>query len=71
VAYGLFHPVAGVRQDTVAFFNRLDQHPVSDARPTLASLFSHFLNPAIQILIPPPFFGASIVLDWARLYSVA
>ncbi|KAF9927455.1 hypothetical protein FBU30_003254 [Linnemannia zychae] len=27
VAYGLFHPVAGVRQDTVAFFNRLDQHP--------------------------------------------
>ncbi|KAF9101080.1 hypothetical protein BGX29_006015 [Mortierella sp. GBA35] len=27
VAYGLFHPIAGVRQDTVAFFNRLDQHP--------------------------------------------
>ncbi|KAF9585446.1 hypothetical protein BGW38_002360 [Lunasporangiospora selenospora] len=27
VAYGLFHPIASVRSDTVAFLNRLNQHP--------------------------------------------
>ncbi|KAF9337706.1 hypothetical protein BG006_003342 [Podila minutissima] len=27
VAFGLFHPMASVRNDTVAFFNRLNQHP--------------------------------------------
>ncbi|KAF9350670.1 hypothetical protein BGX26_011207, partial [Mortierella sp. AD094] len=27
VAYGLFHPALSVRCDTVAFFNRLNQHP--------------------------------------------
>ncbi|KAG0246558.1 docking domain of Afi1 for Arf3 in vesicle trafficking-domain-containing protein [Mortierella sp. GBAus27b] len=27
VAYGLFHPSASVRNDTVAFFNKLNQHP--------------------------------------------
>ncbi|KAF9150321.1 hypothetical protein BGX20_005736, partial [Mortierella sp. AD010] len=27
VAYGLFHPAPSVRCDTVAFFNRLNQHP--------------------------------------------
>ncbi|KAF9114811.1 hypothetical protein BGX27_009759 [Mortierella sp. AM989] len=27
IAYGLFHPIPTVRSDTVAFFNRLNQHP--------------------------------------------
>ncbi|KAF9196731.1 hypothetical protein BGZ50_007895 [Haplosporangium sp. Z 11] len=27
IAYGLFHPLASVRNDTVQFFNRLNQHP--------------------------------------------
>ncbi|KAK3819816.1 MAG: docking domain of Afi1 for Arf3 in vesicle trafficking-domain-containing protein [Benniella sp.] len=27
IAYGFFHPSANVRNDTVAFFNRLNQHP--------------------------------------------
>ncbi|KAF9918434.1 hypothetical protein BX616_008874 [Lobosporangium transversale] len=27
IAYGLFHPLASVRNDTVAFLNRLNQHP--------------------------------------------
>ncbi|KAG0290888.1 hypothetical protein BGZ98_003253, partial [Dissophora globulifera] len=27
IAYGLFHPLANVRNDTVAFFNRFYQHP--------------------------------------------
>ncbi|KAG0357095.1 hypothetical protein BGZ54_000457 [Gamsiella multidivaricata] len=27
IAYGLFHPMVSVRNDTIAFFNRLNQHP--------------------------------------------